>query len=185
MISERNPKKANQMSAHPISLTVNGQLYEGSVEPRRLLSDFLRDDLGLKGLKTSCDIGICGCCTVMLDGKTVRACLIFAIQTDGADLLTVEGLAKGPQLHPIQEAFWNSHALQCGYCTPGMLISAYELLRENDDPTEPEIRAALDGNLCRCTGYVNIVKAVRLAAQQIRNERRLLQTAPAVQNREV
>jgi len=160
------------MSAQPVSLTVNGRVHEGYAEPRRLLSDFLRDDVGLKSVKLSCDIGICGSCTIMLGGNTVRACLMFAVQADGEEILTAEGLADGPNLHPLQEAFWNSHALQCGYCTPGMLMSAYQLLRENDNPTESEIRAAIDGNLCRCTGYVNIVKAIGLAAEKLREQPR-------------
>jgi carbon-monoxide dehydrogenase small subunit len=132
------------------------------------LSDFLRQDLELKGVKVSCDIGICGACTVIMGGRTVRACLTFAIQADGQELVTVEGLADGDTLSPIQEAFWDCHALQCGYCTPGMLITAHQLLQRNNDPSEEEIRQVLNGNLCRCTGYVHIVQAIRLAAERMR-----------------
>jgi carbon-monoxide dehydrogenase small subunit len=160
-----------KMSARSVSITVNGQLREGHCEPRQLLSDFLHDNLGIRSVKVSCDIGICGACTIMLGGRTVRACLMFAIQANGKDILTIEGLSTGPNLHPLQEAFWDSHALQCGYCTPGMLISAHQLLLDNDDPSESEIRAALDGNLCRCTGYVHIVEAISLAAKRMKSER--------------
>jgi aerobic-type carbon monoxide dehydrogenase small subunit (CoxS/CutS family) len=156
------------MSSVPVAMVVNGTRHEGTVEPRQLLSDFLRDELELKGVKISCDIGICGACTIIMGGLTVRACLTFAIQADGQELMTVEGLAKKGTLHPIQEAFWDSHALQCGYCTPGILLTAYQLLQRNDDPTEQEIRETLNGNLCRCTGYVHIVQAIRLAAARMR-----------------
>jgi carbon-monoxide dehydrogenase small subunit len=160
------------MSTLSIKLVVNGTRYEGEAEPRRLLSDFLREDLGLKGVRISCDIGICGACTVIMGGRTVRACLTLAVQADGEELLTVEGLAAGATLHPLQEAFWDAHALQCGYCTPGMLMSAYQLLEHNENPSDQEIRAAINGNLCRCTGYVHIVKAIRLAAGRMREKRR-------------
>jgi carbon-monoxide dehydrogenase small subunit len=159
------------MSTRPVTLTVNGTRHEMRAEPRRLLSDFFREDLGLRGIKVSCDIGICGACTVLMRGKTVRACLMLAVQADGQEFLTVEGLADGSALHPLQEAFWDSHALQCGYCTPGMLMSAYQLLEVNDDPSDAEIREAINGNLCRCTGYVHIVNAIRLAAQRKRFKR--------------
>jgi|SRR5579872_3590462 len=166
------------MSSVPASITVNGVRHDVMVEPRQLLSDFLREQLELRGVKVSCDIGICGACTIIMGGKTVRACLVFAVQADGQELLTVEGLAAGDRLHPIQEAFWDSHALQCGYCTPGMLMSTYQLLQRNSDPTEEEIRQSLNGNLCRCTGYVHIIQAVRLAAARMRAD------APAAQGAE-
>jgi carbon-monoxide dehydrogenase small subunit len=155
----------------PIALRVNGVDCEGVVEPRKLLSDFLRDDLELTGVRVSCEHGICGACTILVDGRTVRACLMLAVQADGAELTTVEGLASNGTLHPIQQAFWDHHALQCGFCTPGMLIAAYELLRLNPDPSEAEVREGISGNICRCTGYVHIVKAV-LAAAAVMRERR-------------
>ena len=147
-----------------ITVTVNGEERGGQAEPRMTLADFLRDELGLTGTHLGCEHGVCGACTVLLDGSSVRSCLLFAVQADGAELTTVEGLARGDELHPLQEAFWNEHALQCGFCTPGFLITAVELLRENPDPTEEEVREAISGNLCRCTGYVNIIRAVRAAA---------------------
>lgn len=166
------------MSSMPITTIVNGTRHEAVVEPRQLLSDFLRDELELRGVKVSCDIGICGACTIIMGGRPVRACLTFAVQADGQEIMTVEGLARKGRLHPLQEAFWDSHALQCGYCTPGMLMSAYHLLQKNDHPTEPEIREALNGNLCRCTGYVHIVQAIRLAAARMRAA---AETAPAAE----
>ena len=150
-----------------VSLTVNGKRYTGQAEPRKLLADFIREDLGLTGTHLGCEHGVCGACTILMDGATVRSCLLFAIQADGAELITVEGLAKGDQLHPIQEAFWDAHGLQCGFCTPGFLITTLAFLRENSSPSEREIREALAGNLCRCTGYQNIVKAVQLAAERM------------------
>jgi aerobic carbon-monoxide dehydrogenase small subunit len=150
-----------------ISLTVNGKRYTGQAEPRKLLADFIREDLGLTGTHLGCEHGVCGACTILMDGATVRSCLLFAIQADGAELITVEGLAKGDQLHPIQEAYWDAHGLQCGFCTPGFLITTLAFLRENSSPSEREIREALAGNLCRCTGYQNIVKAVQLAAERM------------------
>jgi aerobic-type carbon monoxide dehydrogenase small subunit (CoxS/CutS family) len=147
-----------------VHLRVNGVEYERIVEPRLLLSDFLRDTLGLTGTHVGCEHGICGACTVMLDGQTVRSCLIFAVQADGAEVTTVEGLAEGGKLHPLQEAFWEHHGLQCGFCTPGMLFSALELLRDNPQPTDREIREGIGGNICRCTGYQHIVEAVKAAA---------------------
>lgn len=152
----------------PIALAVNGVRCEGVVEPRKLLSDFLREDLELTGVRVSCEHGICGACTVIVDGRTVRACLTLAVQADGAEVLTVEGLARDGVLHPLQQAFWDHHALQCGYCTPGMLMTAYELLQQNPDPSELEVREALSGNICRCTGYVHIVQAVLAAAAALR-----------------
>jgi carbon-monoxide dehydrogenase small subunit len=157
-----------KMLERSIVLTVNGIRYEANAEPRRLLSDFLREELELKGAKLSCDIGICGACTVLMDGKAMRACLMLAVQANGREFFTVEGLANGPNLHPLQEAFWECHALQCGFCTPGMLMSAHQLLATNIDPSDAEIREAISGNLCRCTGYIHIVDAIRLAARRRR-----------------
>jgi carbon-monoxide dehydrogenase small subunit len=151
-----------------IQLTVNGVEQQRVVESRRSLVDFLREDLGLTGTHVGCEHGVCGACTVLVNGRTTRACLMFAVQADGAEILTIEGLADGEQLHPLQEAFWTHHGLQCGFCTPGMLLTALELLRECPDPSEEETRAALSGNLCMCTGYVNIVRAVRAAAEAMR-----------------
>jgi len=151
-----------------INLTVNGEQRTGEAEPRRTLADFLRDDLGLTGTHLGCEHGVCGACTVLLDGRSVRSCLLLAVQADGAEVATVEGLANGAELHPIQEAFWNEHALQCGFCTPGFLMTAVEFLGENPDPSEDEIREGISGNLCRCTGYVNIVRAIKSAAETMR-----------------
>ena len=150
-----------------VSVTVNGAAYRRSVEPRLLLSDFLRQDLGLTGTHVGCEHGVCGACTVLMDGESVRSCLILAVQADGHDLTTVEGLAPdGERMHPLQEAFRDTHALQCGFCTPGFLMSLVPFLRDHPHPTEGEIREALSGNLCRCTGYQNIVRAVQLAAER-------------------
>jgi carbon-monoxide dehydrogenase small subunit len=151
----------------PVQLKVNGVKYERAVEPRLLLSDFLRDTLGLTGTHVGCEHGVCGACTVMVNGDTVRSCLMFAVQTDGAEIITVEGLAKEGKLHPLQEAFAEHHALQCGFCTPGMLMSALELLRDHPTPTDREIREGIAGNICRCTGYQHIVEAVRAAAPHL------------------
>jgi carbon-monoxide dehydrogenase small subunit len=148
-----------------VSLTVNGELHEAEVEPRRLLVYFLRDDLGLKGTSVGCDTSSCGACTVLLDGESAKSCTVFAVQADGCDVTTIEGLARDGALHPVQQAFHESHALQCGYCTPGFVMASVSLLNENPDPTEEQIREGLEGNLCRCTGYHNIVKAVRAAAR--------------------
>ena len=154
-----------------VSVTVNGLLYERHVEPRLLLSDFLRHELGLTGTHVGCEHGVCGACTVLLEGQAVRACLMLAVQAHGHNLTTVEGLAPGPaDLHPIQQAFWESHGLQCGFCTPGILMTLVPFLADNPQPTEAEIREAISGNLCRCTGYQNIVAAVRLAAEKMRAE---------------
>jgi aerobic-type carbon monoxide dehydrogenase small subunit (CoxS/CutS family) len=155
--------------ALPISLRVNGHRVEGFAPPRKLLSDFLKEDVGLTGVRVSCEHGICGACTVLLDGKSARACLTLAVQADGADILTVEGLARDGELHPIQQAFWDYHGLQCGYCTPGMLITAYELLSQNPDPSEAEVRETIAGNICRCTGYVHIVTSILSAARAMRS----------------
>jgi carbon-monoxide dehydrogenase small subunit len=147
-----------------IRLRVNGRAHERSVEPRTSLADFLRDALDLTGTHVGCEHGVCGACTVLLDGEPVRACLLLAIQLDGASVTTVEGLADGDRLHPLQQAFWDHHALQCGFCTPGILLTASALLEENPHPTDGEIREAISGNLCRCTGYHFIVDAIRAAA---------------------
>jgi carbon-monoxide dehydrogenase small subunit len=148
----------------PIGVTVNGRRYEREVEPRLLLSDFLRHELRLTGTHVGCEHGVCGACTVLVDGEPARSCLMLAVQTDEAQITTVEGLADGQELHPVQQAFWDAHGLQCGFCTSGMLISTVALLRARPRPSDIEIREALSGNLCRCTGYQNIVKAVQLAA---------------------
>jgi aerobic-type carbon monoxide dehydrogenase small subunit (CoxS/CutS family) len=153
-----------------IQVKVNGRLYEADVEPRTLLAYFLREQLKLTGTHVGCDTTTCGACTVLLDGKPVKSCTVLAVQANGREVMTVEGLEKNGQLHPLQSAFWEEHALQCGYCTPGMLMSAYGLLQENPAPTEEEIREGLSGNICRCTGYVNIVKAVQSAARKMAGE---------------
>jgi carbon-monoxide dehydrogenase small subunit len=152
----------------PVTVTVNGTQYERTVEPRLLLSDFLRHDFGLTGTHVGCEHGVCGACTVLFDGKPVRSCLMFAVQADGHEILTVEGLGTMDNLHPLQEAFREAHAVQCGFCTPGFLMTLVPFLEENPNPTEEEIREALSGNLCRCTGYQHIVDAVKLAAEKMR-----------------
>ncbi|HLF00352.1 MAG TPA: (2Fe-2S)-binding protein [Anaerolineales bacterium] len=150
---------------HSVKLTVNGKTYEHQVEPRLLLADFLRHELGLSGTHVGCEHGVCGACTVLLDGEAVRSCIMFAVQANGHAIMTVEGLAKSQtELHPIQQAFHEAHGLQCGFCTPGFLMTLVPFLKENPNPTEKEIREAISGNLCRCTGYQHIVEAVKLAA---------------------
>ncbi len=152
------------------TITINGQSVTRQIEPRQHLIDFLREDLGLTGSHVGCEHGVCGACTVLVDGQPARSCLMLAVQADGASITTVEGLSSGAgadQLHPIQEAFWDAHGLQCGFCTSGMLITTLALLADNPRPSDAEIRIGLSGNLCRCTGYQNIVKAVRLAAERI------------------
>ncbi len=154
-----------------IRVTVNGTPYPRAVEPRLLLSDFLRQNLGLTGTHVGCEHGVCGACTVLMDGEAVRSCLVLAVQADGHELTTVEGLTAGDApLHPVQAAFRDAHALQCGFCTPGFLMTLVPFLRDHADPSEDEIREALSGNLCRCTGYQNIVEAVKLAAARARGE---------------
>jgi carbon-monoxide dehydrogenase small subunit len=150
-----------------VTCKVNGKEYSGLVEPRTLLVHFLRDELNLTGTHIGCDTGHCGACTIFMNGKTVKSCMVLAVQANGAELMTVEGLAEGDKLHPLQEAFWENHGLQCGYCTPGMLMSSLFLLQRNPNPSEGEIRRAIEGNLCRCTGYVNIVKSVKAAAKKM------------------
>jgi carbon-monoxide dehydrogenase small subunit len=147
-----------------VAITVNGVHREADVEPRTLLVDFLRDGLGLTGTKIGCDTSQCGSCTIHLDGRAVKSCTVLAVQADGAAVTTIEGLAQNGTLHPMQEAFWEQHGLQCGFCTPGMIMTAVELIEANPDATDEEIRHGLEGNLCRCTGYENIVRAVREAA---------------------
>src|SRR5215831_12200407 len=159
-----------------IRLTVNGQSRQGRCEPRKLLVDFLREDLGLTGTHVGCEHGICGACTIFVNGEAARSCLMFAVQADGAELATVEGLMSDGKLHPLQEAFHEHHALQCGFCTPGMLVAALDLLRTNPEPTEAEIREGLAAVLCRCTGYQGIVNAVVAAASTLRDA---IGTAPA------
>jgi carbon-monoxide dehydrogenase small subunit len=152
-----------------LNITVNGIPYRREVEPRLLLSDFLRHELGLTGTHVGCEHGVCGACTILFNGDSARSCLMFAVQAEGHHITTVEGLAKSTdQLHPIQQAFWEAHGLQCGYCTPGILMTLVPFLKENPDPTEDEIRHALSGNLCRCTGYQHIVDAVKLAAKKMK-----------------
>ncbi|MBM4441129.1 MAG: (2Fe-2S)-binding protein [Candidatus Rokubacteria bacterium] len=151
-----------------IRITVNGTVHERKVEPRLLLADFLRHELGLTGTHLGCEHGVCGACTVLVDGASARSCLLFAAQVDGARITTVEGLARGGAPQPIHDAFHEHHALQCGYCTPGFLVAVHELLADNPEPTEAEVRDALSGNLCRCTGYVNILAAVLDAASRLR-----------------
>jgi carbon-monoxide dehydrogenase small subunit len=156
-----------------VAVTVNGSRYERTVaEPRLLLSDFLRHDLGLKGTHVGCEHGVCGCCTIQLDGAAVRSCLLLAVQADGAEITTIEGLAHGDELHPLQEAFRECHGLQCGFCTPGLVMAAHAYLEEErrGDLTDAEVREAIAGNLCRCTGYQNIVEAVKLAARTMFGE---------------
>jgi len=148
-----------------VSVIVNGEEYQEQVEPRLLLSDFLRHDLGLTGTHVGCEHGVCGACTILLDGQAVRSCLMFAVQVDGQEITTVEDLAEDKvHLHPLQQGFWDAHGLQCGFCTPGILMTLVPFLQENPHPSEAEIRAAISGNLCRCTGYQHIVDAVLLAA---------------------
>jgi aerobic carbon-monoxide dehydrogenase small subunit len=151
-----------------VNFTVNEKEYRREVEPRMLLSDFLRHELGLTGTHVGCEHGVCGACTVLFDGESVRSCLLFAVQANGHSITTVEGLSSNGKLHPIQQSFWEAHGLQCGYCTPGILMTLVPFLKQNPDPTEDEIRHALSGNLCRCTGYQHIVDAVKLAAEKMR-----------------
>jgi carbon-monoxide dehydrogenase small subunit len=155
-------------SARQIRVTVNGQPYEGAAEARTTLVDFLRGELGLTGTHVGCEHGVCGACTVLMDGQAVRSCIMLALQADGAELMTVEGLAVDGELHPLQEAFIECHGLQCGFCTPGFLMSVYELLQHTPDPDDDAIKDALGGNICRCTGYQQIVDSVRLAITKLK-----------------
>ena len=154
--------------AHNIKMTVNGQTRSGAVEARMLLVDFLRDHLGLTGTNIGCDTSQCGACTIMMDGHAVKSCTALAVQAEGSEITTIEGLATNGELHPLQQAFWDEHGLQCGYCTPGMIMTGVGLLDQNPEPTESEIRHCLEGNICRCTGYQNIVKAVQSASQAMK-----------------
>ncbi|MBI3982263.1 MAG: (2Fe-2S)-binding protein [Gemmatimonadetes bacterium] len=155
-----------------ITLNVNGQALKAQAEPRTLLVHMLRDELNLTGTQVGCDTSQCGACTVLLDGRAVKSCSVLAVQAEGHKITTIEGLARDGTLHPVQQAFWEKHGLQCGFCTPGFVMTTVELLRDNPDPTEDEIRHALEGNVCRCTGYQNIVAAVRSAASALRGSRR-------------
>ena len=149
----------------PVEISINGSTYTGDVEPRQLLVHFIREEAGLTGTKVGCDTSQCGSCTIKLDGLAVKACTVLTVQASGSQVTTIEGLSDGVNLHPLQEAFWNKHGLQCGFCTPGMIIAAEELLHRNPSPTRTEIRHGLEGNICRCTGYQNIVLAVEEAAR--------------------
>jgi len=155
--------------AHRISVTINGAVHEADVESRLLLVHLLREVLGFTGTHIGCDTTNCGACTVLMDGRPVKSCTIFAVQANGRELMTVEGLAKDGQLHPIQEGFHEKHGLQCGFCTPGMMMTSYALLQRNPNPSEEEIRWGISGNLCRCTGYVNIVESIKYAAEKMRS----------------
>jgi len=151
-----------------ITVTVNGQKHQSEVEPRTLLAHYLRDALDLTGTHIGCNTSQCGACVVMLNGEAVKSCTVLAVQADGDEVTTIEGIANGDILHPIQEGFWEKHGLQCGYCTPGMIMASYQLLKNNPNPSEEEIRKGLEGNICRCTGYQNIVRAVQYAAEHMR-----------------
>ena len=155
------------MNTQHVTITVNGETHEADVEPRLLLVHFLRDSLGLTGTHVGCDTSNCGACTVHVDGESAKSCTMLAVQVDGREIKTIEGMASEPTLHPLQQAFWDQHGLQCGFCTPGMIMQAAWLLADNPDPNEEEIRVGISGNLCRCTGYVNIVKAIQQAAGEM------------------
>ncbi len=154
-----------------VSMTVNGKSYEHDVEPRLLLVHYIRDVLQLTGTHVGCDTSQCGACTITMDGMAVKSCTVLAVQADGSDIMTIEGLAKDGELHPIQRGFWEEHGLQCGFCTPGMIMTSYDLLKNNPAPSEEEIRRGIEGNLCRCTGYQNIVKAIQYAAREMSGSR--------------
>jgi aerobic carbon-monoxide dehydrogenase small subunit len=156
------------MQTQSVAITINGRKRTADIPPRLLLSDCLRHKMGMPGTHVGCEHGVCGACTVIVDGRATRSCLMFAVQADGCQVTTVEGLSKGDALHPIQEAFWEEHGLQCGFCTPGMLMAAKELLAHTPDPSDDEIREAISGNLCRCTGYTYIVNAIRSAGAKLR-----------------
>jgi aerobic carbon-monoxide dehydrogenase small subunit len=156
------------MQTQSVAITINGRKRTADIPPRLLLSDCLRHKMGMPGTHVGCEHGVCGSCTVIVDGRATRSCLMFAVQADGCEVTTVEGLSKGDALHPIQEAFWEEHGLQCGFCTPGMLMAAHELLAHTPDPSDDEIREAISGNLCRCTGYIYIINAIRSAGAKLR-----------------
>jgi carbon-monoxide dehydrogenase small subunit len=164
------PVETQQKQLYHIKVNINGVDYEHDVEARLLLVHYIRDVVGLTGTHIGCDTSNCGACTVIFNGKSVKSCTMFAVQANGAKILTIEGLSKNGELHPIQRAFWENHALQCGYCTPGFIMQAYWLLKENPNPKEEEIRKGISGNLCRCTGYQNIVKAIMQAAKELRSK---------------
>jgi carbon-monoxide dehydrogenase small subunit len=151
-----------------VSITVNGTPHTSEVEPRLLLVYYLRENIGLTGTHVGCDTSQCGACTVLIGGKAIKSCTILAVQADGTEITTIEGLAQNGELHPLQEAFWEKHGLQCGFCTPGMILTAKQLLQENPNPSEAEIRHGIEGNLCRCTGYQNIVRSIEYAAEKLR-----------------
>jgi len=159
------------MSQHEVTITINGEQHTHTVEARTLLVHFIRENLGLTGTHIGCDTTSCGACTISIDGEAVKSCTVFAVQADGATIETVEGLAAGGKLHPLQEGFWEKHGLQCGFCTPGMMMSARSLLARNPSPTESEIRHGISGNLCRCTGYNKIVEAIQYAADKLRADK--------------
>jgi aerobic carbon-monoxide dehydrogenase small subunit len=164
-------RKADTMSQHvDVRLTVNGRAYGGRCEPRKLLVDFLREDLGLTGTHAGCEHGICGACTILFNDEAARSCIMFAVQADGAEIVTVEGLARNGKLHPLQQAFHEQHGLQCGFCTPGMLMAALDFLKVNPSPSEAEVREGISSVICRCTGYRNIVRAVMAAAEKMREQ---------------
>jgi aerobic carbon-monoxide dehydrogenase small subunit len=165
---------------HKVSTTINGHRHEDEVEPRLLLVHYLRDVAGLTGTHIGCDTSQCGACTILVDGQAVKSCTMFAVQAEGRNLTTIEGMAKDGELHPLQQAFWDEHGLQCGYCTPGFIMAAAYLLEQNPNPTEDEIRRGLEGNLCRCTGYVNIVKSVQAAAKTMGGAKAKPSRQPAV-----
>jgi len=162
-------KEISMINLFHLSVTVNSTMHEQEVEPRLLLSDFLRHDLGLSGTHVGCEHGVCGACTILFDNEPARSCLMFAVQAHGHKVITVEGLGTIDRLHPLQEAFWEAHGLQCGFCTPGFLTTLVPFLEKNPDPSEEEIREAISGNLCRCTGYQHIMDAVKLAAEKMRD----------------
>ena len=153
---------------HPVSVNVNGVNHQADVEPRLLLVHFLRENLGLTGTNIGCDTSQCGACTVVIDGQAVKSCTVLAVQADGSKITTIEGLATNGALHPLQQAFWDKHGLQCGFCTPGMILTAWDLIKNNPKPSEADVRHGIDGNLCRCTGYQNIVAAVQEAATRMK-----------------
>jgi carbon-monoxide dehydrogenase small subunit len=164
--SNRAGGRAEEEPMVQVSMRVNGKMRKGQVEPRMLLVHFLREQLNLTGAHVGCDTSQCGACTILVDGRSVKSCTVFAVQADGVEITTVEGLAKDGQLHPVQEGFWEEHGLQCGYCTPGMIMSAVNLLADTPKPTEQQIREGIVGNLCRCTGYQHIVNAIQYAANK-------------------
>ncbi|MDA4123405.1 MAG: (2Fe-2S)-binding protein [Thaumarchaeota archaeon] len=169
-MAKRAPKSSKKRGkkARHVKVSLNGSIFEADVEPRLLLVDLIRDVAGLTGTHVGCDTSNCGACTVLVDGQSVKSCSMFAVQVNGSKVQTIEGLAEDGDLHPMQSAFWENHGLQCGFCTPGMIIQASWLLKQNPNPTDDQIRAGISGNLCRCTGYVNIVKSIKAAAKEMR-----------------